>query len=330
VGSCRGGRAHAAIRPRLVVAALAPLVLEGCYACCGGEPYTARRTEAVSVPVADHAAALGDDGVLDAVECEALCREFGEVLDGDARDFDCTDRVLTTSTGDTAAADTGGAAVHLACAYHYTAQELCTGRFHAATPTRVSRAADRGAWLAAAAHDEAASVKSFLALASELARHDAPDDLVVRARAAALDEVRHARAMGALAREHGAVPIAPRFRDLPERDLLAIAVENAVEGCVRETFAAFVAHHQARRASARFRGVFARIAEDETRHAQWSWDLDAWLVTRLSAAERRQVAEARRAALAALGSLGPRPRGLGLPSPGVARRMARRFAAVAA
>jgi hypothetical protein len=41
----------------------------------------------------------------------------------------------------------------------------------------------------------------------------------------------------------------------------------------------------------------ARIAEDETRHAELSWDIAAWADSRLSPAEREAVRRARRAAV---------------------------------
>ena len=63
-----------------------------------------------------------------------------------------------------------------------------------------------GRWLATAADLEAASVPAFVQLARELIAHDAPAALVHAALAAADDEVRHAAAMTALARAHGAEP----------------------------------------------------------------------------------------------------------------------------
>ena len=52
------------------------------------------------------------------------------------------------------------------------------------------------------------------------------------------------------------------------RELEAIAIENAVEGCVRESFGALLATWQAKTAGdARVRAAMKRIARDETRHA---------------------------------------------------------------
>jgi hypothetical protein len=100
------------------------------------------------------------------------------------------------------------------------------------------------------------------------------DRFKVRLRRAARDEIRHARTMRAEARRHGAAPAGIEVRRPAPRTLFELAVENAREGCVAETFAALVAHVQAARCSSPRAGrQFAQIAEDETRHAELAWDL---------------------------------------------------------
>jgi hypothetical protein len=80
-----------------------------------------------------------------------------------------------------------------------------------------------------------------------------------------------------------------------------VALDNAVEGCVRETFGALVAHHQALHArDAEVREVMTRIADDETRHAELSWAIDRWAREQLPTAEREALCEARRVAVATL------------------------------
>lgn len=158
-----------------------------------------------------------------------------------------------------------------------------------------------GALVASWAELEAASVPAFTRLARELAAHGAPRSLVLRAHASARDEVRHARAMTRLARRLGGYPQPTQLEVGPVRELERVALENAVEGCVFETHAALVAHHQARRArAAGVAALFRGIAADETRHAQLSWDVAGWTAARLSPAARRRVAAARRAAVHAL------------------------------
>jgi hypothetical protein len=158
-----------------------------------------------------------------------------------------------------------------------------------------------GALLARMAHLERASVDAFEVLRRELEAHDAPRTLRTRAKRAAHDEIRHARVLGALARRRGAR--VPRVRLEPHglRDLEAIAVENAVEGCVRETFGAAVAMLQAESAvDPEVRKAMARIAEDEARHAELSWDVAGWIELRLDEPARKRVTDARRAAVAHL------------------------------
>jgi len=86
------------------------------------------------------------------------------------------------------------------------------------------------------------------------------------------------------------VEIAP----FTSRSLEAMVLENAREGCVRETYGAVVAGWQARTTQdAQVREEFGRIAGDELRHAELAWAVDAWAAERLTPAEQRRVQEAR-------------------------------------
>jgi hypothetical protein len=85
--------------------------------------------------------------------------------------------------------------------------------------------------------------------------------------------------------------------------LLALALENAHEGCVRETWGAACAVAQSLRATdLEVRRAMRAIARDELRHAMLSWDLADWLASRLTPAERTQVEEHQAQALAELES----------------------------
>lgn len=157
-----------------------------------------------------------------------------------------------------------------------------------------------GVELATMATLEAASVPAFARLARELAHHGAPASLVRRAERARRDEIRHARRMTKLARAYGHAPSSFRAAAPTIRDPLAIARENAAEGCVAEAFGAVVATFQAQRADHRFRSTFEAVAGDERRHAALAEDVDAWIASRLSERERAEVRTARREAIAAL------------------------------
>jgi hypothetical protein len=160
-----------------------------------------------------------------------------------------------------------------------------------------------GQYFASMAHLEAASVHAFRAMARELVEHGAPPHLVAAARRAARDEIRHARLTRAMARAHGGTAPPVKVNAPEKRSLEEIATENAIEGCVRETYGALLASWQARAAhDPAVREMMVAIAEDEARHADLSWALDRWIRTRLSDDARRRVRDARAAAVDALGS----------------------------
>jgi hypothetical protein len=139
-----------------------------------------------------------------------------------------------------------------------------------------------GAFFAGAAQLEAASVPAFARLARELRAHGAPPSLIARAERARRDEIRHARAMARLAQRFGGEPRAIAEAALPVRSLAEIAVENAAEGCVRESLGALVAEWQARfAADARVRSAMKRIAADEREHAELAWDVARFIGLRV-------------------------------------------------
>ncbi len=195
-------------------------------------------------------------------------------------------------------ADAGDAAAVVACYFD------CTGRRPATLIAEAPRQARiAGEVLAVAAYLEAASVAAFLDLAAQVEAHGAPRELVRALRRAARDEVRHARDVGVLARARGGEPAAVRLADTGPRSLLTLALENANDGCVRETWGAACAVAQALRATdLEVRRAMRAIARDELRHATLSWDLADWLASRLTPAERAQVEERQAQALAELES----------------------------
>lgn len=169
---------------------------------------------------------------------------------------------------------------------------------------RIVKSTPLGDYFAKMAHLEAASVVAFERLASELAQHGAPADLVSEARRAARDEIAHARAASRMARRFGGNAPRPRVANLPLRDLETIAVENATEGCVRETFGALVAHHQAASATdPAIATMMHRIAKDETRHAALSRTVARFLRSRLSSDARLRLEQARRRSSSALAEI---------------------------
>jgi hypothetical protein len=178
-----------------------------------------------------------------------------------------------------------------------------TGRAPAGLTTsgRVAADSDVGAFLAHAAHLEAASVHAFVRMVAELEAHGAPEPLVRAAKRAAKEEVQHARLMTNWARSHDAEPVRPCVEPGKIRDLEAILAENAAEGCVRETFGAVLAAHQSLAAQTdQARKRMARIARDETSHAELSWEVARWGERKLGRAARARVKAVRNRAVEAL------------------------------
>jgi hypothetical protein len=182
---------------------------------------------------------------------------------------------------------------------------LCAGRRSEATSlqSHCDEPNDLRKFLTLSAELEAASVPAFVKLARELRELNAPPSLINDAVAAARDEVRHARTMGELAQKHGATVTKIQEQKTPIQNLFELAMENAVEGCVRETFGALVAAYQAQTASdTDICAAMTTIADDEARHAALAWRISAWAETRLSEDECAQIAAAKAFAVAALRS----------------------------
>jgi rubrerythrin len=107
--------------------------------------------------------------------------------------------------------------------------------------------------------------------------------------------------MARTAARFGAVAPEATVGDLPVRDLFEVALENAVEGCVRETFGALTATYQADRATdPKIARLMRGIAKDETRHAALAWEIASWVADRLSPEERARIDAAQREAAASL------------------------------
>jgi len=157
----------------------------------------------------------------------------------------------------------------------------------------------RSRWWAQMAALEWAAVTAFGELAGDLRRLGAPQALVDRALRAQEDERVHARlcaSMAGLAQGWNAAP----GEQHPRRyaSLLEFARVNAAEGCIRESFAALEALVQSHRArDPKARAVLRRIADDEVRHGQLSWDIDTWAAQGLSKRGRQWVQRSRRAAV---------------------------------
>lgn len=312
------------IRRRLAVVVLTVLAA-ATSGCCGDEKEEVEEhhTGRVMGAVLDE---IRMDNETDDERCDAACIIVAEAGAGD----DTPDSVASctaTVEGSDAPWDLAHDEVQIDCRAVYLRGTFCTGRRPQGHREAAIDAVDHGTWFAVHAHLEAASVAAFEELARWLERRGAPEQLVARCRAAAADEIVHAELMRVPA--GGAVP--PCHAERGDDALVAVALHNAVEGCVHESFAALVAAHQATRAK-RARGVFEVLAKDELRHGQLAWDLHAWLLPQLSDEERATVERAQLAAFAelpqrAVESARRTPADLGWPDAARAASMARMFAA---
>ena len=157
---------------------------------------------------------------------------------------------------------------------------------------------DLACWFARAFHAEASSVVAFLQLRAELQAHGAPTQLLERCMTAAKEEVLHARQMSKFCfQEQGKAPPLS-FGAIPNRSLYELALDNAVEGCIFETYSALKAHYQAANAGdLQVRQLMRIVATDETNHAQLAWDVHNWLMRKLTPQQRASIVQAQRQAL---------------------------------
>jgi hypothetical protein len=179
----------------------------------------------------------------------------------------------------------------------------CCGRRPQGLQLEPASGHDRvGLWFAELAAREEASIAAFEILADELEAHGAPGRLVAAAKRAARDETRHTRIMTAFAVRYGGAPRGPQVERGPVRSLEEIAIENAAEGCVRETFGALVGMWQARFAGdTRVRNAMKGVARDESRHAALSWEVARWIEPKLDAGAHARLEAARKEAMRGLG-----------------------------
>ncbi len=148
---------------------------------------------------------------------------------------------------------------------------------------------------------EHASIASFARFVMELLAVGAPADLVGDAQLAIADELEHARACFAFASAYAEAPVGPGAVDvtgaIPATDLRTAVLAAVREGCIGETLAAIECRVASESATDPVvRDALARIAEDETRHAQLAWRFVRWALERdpsLAAEVADAFAEAR-------------------------------------
>lgn len=274
-------------------------LLSGCLFCGSSrdENHTVTLPSDWSIEDGDTLVAPSGRSYGDGADNQELCEMFC------ADDVDDCALVFCAENPDETSCSSGQNELGIVCTF--SVEETCGRRPGGLVARkRAKRESPIASFLAASAHLEAASVDAFEILRSELTAHGAPRSLRRAAGQSAKDERRHARIMRAFARRAGARVERPRvLRSTAPRPLLDIALENAREGNINETYGAIVALWQSQHAgSTQLRAAYARIARDEARHAALAFRVANWIEPRLTEQERRLVHEARKAAIASLHS----------------------------
>ena len=255
--------------------------------CAADSGLEASVSDAASDSASDAAEDAGEDAAAE-LPCFSTCAEACSALQPTS----------LTGSGVRDFSDAGEGGVVTA---HCESRIFCGGRKFDGLDAPMIAGETLGAWIAKMAWLEAASVHAFRRMARELAAHGAPSELVRCAKACARDEIRHARMMTKLATKHG-VTVPPVVASRATiRDLESIARENAVEGCVGETYGALYAAWQAtHETDVELATAMSAIAPDELRHAAFGWQVAAWIDAKLDDVERTRVRDARTEAARAL------------------------------
>lgn len=147
-----------------------------------------------------------------------------------------------------------------------------------------------------AAENEHASLATFARITLELLALGAPMDLVLACQRAGADEVRHAEDAYALAsafagHEITAMPFAAACAPIVP-DLLRLAKETLLDGCIGESAAALVATRDAEAAhDPSVKSALRRVARDESNHAELAFQLLAWAITAGGESVRQAIRE---------------------------------------
>ena len=227
------------------------------------------------------------------IDCDRLCTGMIYQLDGWETSIESCDVTLDSAAYEQAMSDTGMDASTVVGNIDCQGSKFeyyCEGR----RPLGFQE--QKTLYFANAAQLEAASVIAFVQLAKQLKGWGAPESFIERCMVAAQDEVRHAQALASVAQRKGQ-RIPPLVITDADQDMVTVAVHNACEGCVFETWSALEAVLKSQRADPSLREMYATIAEDEMKHAQLSWELHAWLLQQLSPEQITVVEQARSAAL---------------------------------
>ena len=280
-----------------ITLSVAPLVLNSCVPFHCGDTSFEAKDEQYDI-LAEEIFSILEENEYDSIDditCEELC---SSVVFGHQAHFtttSCTQDIDTDyfanldATNDSGMSDTGNTqdtTVVGTVTCSGDGAYYCEGR----RPLGLEEKTDETiGYFAQSAYLEAVSVIAFAQLSKQLKEWNAPKEYIDRCLSALKDEIAHAQIMSKLAEQRNE-PI-PRitFKN-HKHTLLEEAIHNASEGCIFETWAALEAMLKAKLAATEpLREVYSKIAEDEIRHAQLSWDLHTWFMSQLSNEHQEQV-----------------------------------------
>lgn len=162
------------------------------------------------------------------------------------------------------------------------------GRAALSTTKGSETADDLGGYFARAAQEEMTAIFAFQEMFQNLQAFGAPKRLLDDCEKAISDEKRHLIMMSNMAKRHGCTSATIKLPKQNKASLFELAKHNAIAGCIEETWSALVAEYQSKHTK-HYSKLFAILAEDEIFHAQLSWDIHSWLMSKLSNNERDEI-----------------------------------------
>lgn len=276
-----------------------PVVYSGCYPLgywCGRRTQTDEFLLNVPTP-------LSKDECIKLCDAE-LSRKYGVVVDPEGTGTLASGYgYVVGSITDCGTSPADSSQIRLRCGF--TLSKVCEpagrrpmGLIDAETSEPVTTP---GQYFAQMAYLEESAVTAFQYLVQELESFGAPETLIAVAREGIQEEVDHADMMKALCLRYGGACIPVVVDPFQPRTLFEFALDNVVEGCVRETYGALAAMYQSEHAEdPAVREVTRRIVFEESRHAMMSWEIVQWLETQLSPKQQEQCRQAMKEAVYSL------------------------------
>ena len=284
---------------RLILVSISPSLLTACPSTWGCNPDSETFDLSEDILAEDVQTALDKyiGNTVDSLSCEDICEGIAlKGTDWEYSNIDNCEMELDTTyfaSEDSGTVDASGDTTivgNIQCDGQIT-EYMCKGR----RPMGYQEVS--GGYFARAANLEAASVIAFIELAAQLQKWKAPHAFIVRCLQAAEDERRHTKIMMTIAQQYTQSIPALQIERQPS-DLFSMALHNATEGCIHETWSALEAHlisHSAK--TPELRSAFAVISREESAHAQLSWDLHHWFCEQLTEEQVKQLQRAQRLAL---------------------------------